>query len=39
MERRYATANPSLLAQAEKFESDMRVARLELERKHAFERG
>lgn len=39
MERRYATANPSLMAQAEKFESDMRVARLELEKKHAFERG
>jgi hypothetical protein len=34
-----ATANPSLMAQAEKFESDMRAALLELEKKHAFERG
>jgi hypothetical protein len=39
LERRYAAANPSLMAQAEKFESDMRVARQELEKKHAFERG
>jgi hypothetical protein len=34
-----ATANPSLMAQAEKFEADMRAALEELEKKHAFERG
>jgi hypothetical protein len=34
-----ATANPSLMAQAEKFESEMRAAVVELEKKHAFERG
>ncbi|MBZ5597602.1 MAG: hypothetical protein LAN83_04705 [Acidobacteriia bacterium] len=39
MERRYATANLSLMEQAGKFESDMRVALVELEKKHAFERG
>ena len=35
----YAAATPALLAQAEKFESDMRNALRELEEKHAFERG
>jgi hypothetical protein len=39
MERRYATANPSLMAQGGKFESDMRLALVELEKKHVFERG
>jgi hypothetical protein len=34
-----ATANPSLMAQADKFEADMRTALDELEKKHAFERG
>jgi hypothetical protein len=34
-----ATANPSLMAQADKFEADMRTALEELEKKHAFERG
>ena len=34
-----ATATPALMAQAEKFESDMRNALRELEEKHAFERG
>ena len=34
-----AVANPSLMAQAEKFASDMRAALTELEKKHAFERG
>jgi len=34
-----ATANPSLMAQAEKFEANMRAALEELEKKHAFERG
>ena len=34
-----ATANPSLMAQADKFETDMRTALDELEKKHAFERG
>jgi len=28
-----------LMAQAEKFEADMRIAVAELEKKHAFERG
>ena len=35
----WATANPSLMAQASKFEADMRTALEELEKKHAFERG
>ena len=39
LERRYATALPPLMARAEKFESVMRGALTELERKHAFERG
>jgi hypothetical protein len=34
-----ATANSSLIAQGEKFESDMRAALAELEKKHEFERG
>jgi hypothetical protein len=34
-----ATANPSLMAQANKFEGDMRTALEELEKKHTFERG
>jgi hypothetical protein len=34
-----ATANPALMAQADKFEADMRTALEELEKKHAFERG
>jgi hypothetical protein len=34
-----AVANPCLMAQADKFESDMRAALEELEKKHAFERG
>ncbi len=39
LEGEQAMANPSLMAQAEKFESDMRQALAELEKKHAFERG
>ncbi len=39
LEGEQATASPSLMAQAEKFESDMRQALLELEKKHEFERG
>jgi len=39
LENESATANPSLMSQAEKFESEMRSALLELEKKHAFERG
>src|SRR5882724_6279518 len=35
----WASANASLMAQAEKFEADMRAALAELEQKHAFERG
>ena len=34
-----AVANSSLMAQADKFEADMRAALEELEKKHAFERG
>jgi len=34
-----ASANAALMAQAEKFETDMRAALAELEKKHAFERG
>ncbi len=33
------TADESLMAQAARFEADMRTAREELEKKHAFERG
>jgi hypothetical protein len=39
MERRYATALPPLMEQAERFESDTRAALAELEKKHAFEKG
>ena len=39
LERRYATALPPLMAQAERFESDAAEALGELEKKHAFERG
>jgi hypothetical protein len=39
LEGEWASANASLMAQAEKFESDMRDAVGELEQKHAFERG
>src|SRR5215470_6416251 len=35
----WASANAALMAQAEKFESDMQLALAELENKHAFERG
>jgi fructose-specific component phosphotransferase system IIB-like protein len=35
----WASANPSLMEQASKFEADMRTALEELEKKHAFERG
>jgi hypothetical protein len=34
-----ATASPSLMEQAAKFEADMRAALEELEKKHAYERG
>jgi hypothetical protein len=37
--RRYATALPPLMARTEEFESAMRAAMGELEKKHAFERG
>jgi hypothetical protein len=39
LERRYATAQPALMQRAEEFESAMRAAMAELEKKHAFERG
>jgi hypothetical protein len=39
LEGEWASANASLMAQAEKFESDMRTALAELEQKHAYERG
>ena len=39
MSRGYATALPALMDQTERFESEMASARLELEQKHAFERG
>ena len=39
LEGEWAAANPSLMAQAEKFEADMRGALEELEKKHAYERG
>jgi hypothetical protein len=39
LEGEWASANASLMAQAEKFEADMRVALAELEQKHAYERG
>jgi hypothetical protein len=37
IEGEIASANASLMAQAEKFESDMKTAQAELEKKHAFE--
>jgi len=37
--RRYATAEPALMARAEEFESAAEAALAELEKKHAFERG
>jgi hypothetical protein len=39
LEGEWATANPSLMEQAARFEADMRAALQELEKKHAFERG
>lgn len=39
LEGEWASANATLMAQAEKFEADMRAALVELEKKHAFERG
>jgi hypothetical protein len=39
LENEFARASDSLLAQGQKFESDMRTALEELEKKHAFERG
>jgi len=39
LEGERASANASLMAQAEKFEAEMKTALEELEKKHAFERG
>jgi hypothetical protein len=39
LEGEFASANASLMAQAEKFEADTQAAVGELEKKHAFERG
>src|SRR5215469_16601604 len=39
LERRYATAEPGLMARASEFESAAHAALAELEKKHAFERG
>ena len=39
LEGEFATAAPALMDQREKFESDMRAALEELEKKHAYERG
>jgi hypothetical protein len=39
LEGEWATANPSLMEQAAKFQADMLAALEELEKKHAFERG
>jgi len=39
MARRYATALPALMDQKGRFESEMAAARLQLDEKHAFERG
>ena len=39
VEGEHAAANAALMAQAEKFEAEMRAALVELEKKHAFERG
>jgi hypothetical protein len=37
IEGEWASANAALMAQAEKFEADMKAAQTELEKKHAFE--
>jgi hypothetical protein len=37
--KRWATANPKLMSQGERFEADAQAALDELEKKHAFERG
>jgi DNA-binding protein YbaB len=37
IEGEWASANAALMAQAEKFEADMKTAQAELEKKHAFE--
>ncbi|HEX6802082.1 MAG TPA: hypothetical protein VF133_00250 [Terriglobales bacterium] len=37
LEGEWASANASLMAQAEKFEADAKAAQLEIEKKHAFE--
>ena len=39
MARRWATAQPGLMDQRERFEEEMRQAVAELDKKHAFERG
>ncbi len=39
MERAYATASENLMSQTARFDSELRKALEELERKHAFERG
>jgi hypothetical protein len=39
LENESAVAEPALMDRAEQFESDMRMALEELEKKHAFERG
>ncbi|MGB8597174.1 MAG: hypothetical protein WCD48_16875 [Candidatus Sulfotelmatobacter sp.] len=39
MDGEWAEATPGLMGQAERFESAMRTAVEELEKKHAFERG
>lgn len=39
LERRYATALPTLLSQGERFENEAATALQALEKKHAFERG
>lgn len=39
LEKGYARANQALMAESEKFESDMQAALAELEKKHAYERG
>jgi len=37
LEAEWASANASLMAQAERFEADMKITQAELEKKHAFE--
>ena len=39
LEGEWASANASLMAQAERFEADMKIALAELEKKHSFEAG